>query len=217
MDEVWDGLRIESHPHMVAKHRTGILIPMEHLSRLALEAGLEHVRRSPRDEGTVLLIACRPDTSRRQVLEEAVLDCVQGVIGDNWRVRGSRHTPDGSALIAQQVTVTNARVASLVAVERERWALCGDQFYVDLDLGHENLPAGSRLAIGAAVIEVSAKPHVGCWKYEARFGRDAMRFVNSKVNQPLRLRGFAASIVVGGTVRTGDIIRKLPVLLGSAT
>src|SRR6266487_2576730 len=159
---------------------------MEHLSSLALEAGLEHVRRSPRDEGTVQLIACRPDNFRREVLDEAVLDCVQGLVGDNWRARGSRHTPDGSALIAQQVTVTNSRMASLVAVERERWALCGDQFYVDLDLSHENLPPGSRLAIGTAVIEVSAKPHVGCWKYETRFGRDATRFVNSKANRPLR-------------------------------
>jgi hypothetical protein len=185
---------------------------MEHLSRLALEAGLDHIRRSPRDEGTVELIACRPDNFRRQVLEEAVLDCAEGLIGDNWRVRGSRHTPDGSPLLAQQVTVTNCRVTSLVAVERERWALCGDQFYVDLDLSQENLPAGTRLAIGSAVIEVSAKPHVGCWKYDARFGRDAMRFVNSKAGRAQRLRGFCASIVVGGTVRTGDIVRKVPVL-----
>jgi hypothetical protein len=185
---------------------------MEHLSRLALEAGLDHIRRSPRDEGTVELIACRPDNFRRQVLDEAVLDCAEGLIGDNWRVRGSRHTPDGSPLLAQQVTVTNCRVTSLVAVERERWALCGDQFYVDLDLSQENLPAGTRLAIGSAVIEVSAKPHVGCWKYDARFGRDAMRFVNSKAGRALRLRGFCASIVVGGTVRTGDKIRKVPVL-----
>ena len=185
---------------------------MEHLSRLALEAGLDHIRRSPRDEGTVELIACRPGNFRRLVLEEAVLDCDEGVIGDNWRPRGSRHTPDGSPLLAQQVTVTNCRVTSLVAVERERWALCGDQFYVDLDLSHENLPAGTRLAIGSAVIEVSAKPHVGCWKYEARFGRDATRFVNSKVGRALRLRGFCGSIVVGGTVHTGDIVRKVPVL-----
>lgn len=183
---------------------------MEHLSRLALEAGLEYVGRSPREEGIVQLIACRPQNSLRQVLEEAVLVCGEGVIGDNWKIRGSRHTPDGSALLAQQVTVTNARMASLVAVEKERWPLCGDQFYVDLDLSHENLPAGTRLAIGTAVIEVSAKPHVGCWKYEARFGRDATRFVNAPANRPLRLRGFAASIVVGGTVRTGDTIRKIP-------
>jgi hypothetical protein len=188
---------------------------MEHLSRLALEAGLDHIRRSPRDEGTVELIACRPDTFQRQVLEEAVLDCSEGLVGDNWRVRGSRHTADGSPLLAQQVTVTNCRVTSLVAVERERWALCGDQFYIDLDLSQENLPPGTRLAIGSAVIEVSAKPHVGCWKYEARFGRDATRFVNSKAGRALRLRGFCGSIVVGGIVRTGDKVRKVPVLEGT--
>ena len=71
---------------------------------------------------------------------------------------------------------------------------------------------GTRLAIGSAVIEVSAKPHVGCWKYEARFGRDATRFVNSKVGRALRLRGFCGSIIVGGTVRIGDKVRKVPVL-----
>jgi hypothetical protein len=187
---------------------------MEHLSRLALEAGLDHIRRSPRDEGTVELIACRPAEFQRQVLEEAVLDCAEGLVGDNWRVRGSRHTPDGSPLLSQQVTVTNCRVTSLVAVERERWSLCGDQFYVDLDLSQENLPPGTRLAIGSAVIEVSAKPHLGCWKYDARFGREALRFVNSKGGRELRLRGFCGSIVVGGIVRTGDKVRKVPMAEG---
>ncbi|MFN2592635.1 MAG: MOSC domain-containing protein [Candidatus Dormibacteria bacterium] len=171
---------------------------MEHLSRLALEAGLDHIRRSPHDMGTVELIACRPDVARRLVLEEAVLDRAEGLVGDNWRARGSRHTPDGSSLLIQQVTMTNSRVTSLVAVERERWALCGDQLYVDLDLSHDNLPAGTRLAIGSAVIEVSATPHIGCWKYEARFGREARRFVNTRAGRALRLRGLCASIITAG-------------------
>jgi hypothetical protein len=182
---------------------------MEHLSRFALEAGLDYVLGSPRDEGTVELIACRPDTDRREVLDEAVLDCVEGLVGDNWRVRGSRHTPDGSALRSQQLTVMNVRVASLVAVDAERRALCGDQLYVDLDLSVENLPAGSRLAVGTAVIEVSAKPHLGCWKFDARFGRDALVFVNTKAARQLRLRGLNASVVVRGIVRTGDVVRTL--------
>ncbi len=143
---------------------------MEHLSRVALEAGLDHIRCSPRDQGTLDLIVRRPTENDREVLEEALLDCEEGLVGDNWRVRGSRHTPDGSALLEQQLTVMNARVASLVAVDPERRALCGDQFHVDLDLSKENLPPGTHLALGSRgqrpapprLLEVRHTPRAGC-------------------------------------------------------
>ncbi len=177
--------------------------------RVALEAGLDHIRCSPRDQGTLDLIVRRPTENDREVLEEALLDCEEGLVGDNWRVRGSRHTPDGSALLEQQLTVMNARVASLVAVDPERRALCGDQFHVDLDLSKENLPPGTHLALGSAVIVVSARPHLGCWKFDTRFGRDAFTFVNSPMARELRLRGLNATVVVGGTVRRGVVVRRV--------
>ena len=102
------------------------------------------------------------------------------------------------------------RLAELVAGGAERIPLAGDQLYLDLDVSVANLPAGSRLAIGdQAVIEVSATPHTGCSKFQARFGNDALRFVNSPVGRALRLRGLNARVVTPGTVRRGDTVRKL--------
>ena len=179
-----------------------------HLSPAELEAGLEHVLAAPKDGGELVLIAARPQPAERELPTEARLDLVEGLVGDNWRVRGSRHTPDGSAILDMQITVMNARVAALVAGE-ENMALAGDQLYVDLDLSHDNLPIGSRLAIGGAVLEVTAPPHTGCKKFVARFGEDAMRFVNSREGRAHRLRGMNTRVVVPGTVRVGDRCRKV--------
>ncbi len=101
------------------------------------------------------------------------------------------------------------RLAALVAGERERWPLAGDQLYVDLDLAVDNLPPGTRLAVGMAVIEITPHPHTGCAKFSARFGSDALRFVNSPDGRALRLRGINARVVEAGIVRLGDAIRKL--------
>ena len=104
----------------------------------------------------------------------------------------------------------NSRAALLVAQEPDRRMLAGDQLYADLDLSPANLPPGTWLAIGSAVIEVTDQPHLGCAKFAARFGRDAWRFVNSRAGRELRLRGLNARVVVSGTVRAGDTIRKCP-------
>jgi hypothetical protein len=174
-----------------------------------LEAGLDHIRRAPAAEGTVELIVRRPATDEREVLEEGVLDSDEGLVGDCWRFRGSSRTPDRSAHPGMQVTLMNARVTALVAGDRERWPLAGDQLYVDLDLSTENLPAGTRLAVGSAVLEVTDQLHTGCAKFTYRFGSAAIRFVNSKPGRALRLRGMYAKVLEPGTVRPGDAIRKL--------
>ena len=102
----------------------------------------------------------------------------------------------------------NSRAALLVAHDLDRRALAGDQLYAELDLSTANLPPGTRLAVGSAVLEVTDQPHLGCAKFAARFGTDALRFVNSRVGRELRLRGLNARVVISGTVRTGDQIRK---------
>jgi hypothetical protein len=181
-----------------------------HLTADELEAGLAHVRAAPADEGTVALIVRRPGVDQREVLAAGVLDPREGLMGDSWKARGSRHTPDGSAEPDRQLNVMSARAVALLARRPDRRALAGDQLYLDIDLSEANLPAGSRLALGSAVIELTAPPHRGCAKFAARFGRDALRFVNSPVGRELRLRGANARIVVPGTVRTGDEVRKLP-------
>ena len=128
---------------------------VKHLTMQELEAALDHLRQAPKDEGVLQLIVCRPEVDQREVLDEAELDLEKGLIGDNWFVRGSTKTPDGSAHPEMQINIMNSRVTALVAQEKERWPLAGDQLYIDMDLGHENLPPGSHLAIGSAVLEVS--------------------------------------------------------------
>jgi hypothetical protein len=181
-----------------------------HLTTSHLEESLDHIRSSPSDVGLVELIVRRPAVDEREVLEEGMLDPAQGLVGDSWKVRGSNRTPDGSAHPDMQLNVINARLSSLVAVDADRRALAGDQLHLDLDLSHANLPPGTRIALGNAVIEITEIPHTGCAKFRDRFGADALRFVNSPVGRELRLRGLNAKVVVAGTVRQGDEVRKLP-------
>jgi hypothetical protein len=175
-----------------------------------LEAGLAEIMRSPAGQGTVELIVRRPAEGEREVLDEATLDLEEGLVGDMWRVRGSKRTGDGSAHPDMQLTVMNVRVVDLVAArDRERWALAGDQLYVDFDISEANVPAGTRLALGTAVIEATDQPHTGCAKFSARFGKAAHRFVNTKAHRHLHLRGINARVVEPGTVRRGETIRKV--------
>lgn len=173
-----------------------------------LEAGLDHIRRSPNDRGRVEYIVRRPETLKREVIAEAQLDLAIGLMGDNWKARGYRKSPDGSAHPDMQITVMNARVIALIAQSPDRWSLAGDQLYIDMDLSVDNLPPGTRLAIGTAVIEVTAEPHTGCRQFSDRFGTDATRFVNSPAGKQLRLRGLNAKVVQSGTVRVGDVATK---------
>ena len=179
----------------------------KHLSATELEAGLDKIRQSPKDNGTLDMIVRRPDVDEREVLGQGKLDIVEGLVGDTWKSRGSSRTDDGSAHPDMQLNIMNSRVISLVATSRERWPLAGDQLFIDLDLSEENLPPGTRLELGTAAIEVTAIPHTGCKKFVERFGLDAMKFVNSGINN-LKLRGVNAKVVRAGLVRAGDKIRK---------
>ena len=194
---------------MVGGGRRGQPVLMVHLTRDELEAGLDEIRGSPRDDGSVALIVSRPAVDERVLLDEATLDTTVGLVGDTWRERGSSSTDDGSANPLAQLTLMNVRAASLIAAGDERRPLAGDQLYVDLDLGPANLPPGTRLAVGDAVIEVSDKPHTGCKKFAERFGQEAVRFVNSPAGRELNLRGINTKVIVGGTVRIGDAVRKV--------
>ena len=185
------------------------IAPVAHPTYAELEAQLDHIRQSPSDNGSLDLIARRPALLQREVLDEAQLTASEGVVGDTWKDRPSRHTGDGSAHPEMQLNVMNSRMAAALAPDDEGRAQAGDQLYVDLDLSPENLPPGTRLAIGTAVIEVTAMPHTGCAKFRQRYGPDATKFVNSPAGKELRLRGINAKVVEEGVIRRGDAVRKV--------
>jgi hypothetical protein len=174
-----------------------------------LNAGLDLIRQSPKERGVLELIVRRPQVDEREVLAAGQLDLVEGLVGDNWRSRGSPLTADGSAHPDTQLNIMNSRVIALLARKKERWSLAGDQLFIDLDLSTENLPSGTRLSLGSAVIEVTDQPHTGCKKFAARFGTDAARFVNSPMGRQLNLRGINAKVVQPGVIRVGDVAKKL--------
>ncbi len=184
------------------------MVELKYRTRAEMEAGLATIRQSPKDIGVLKLIVRRPKTETREVLNEGQLDPADGLVGDNWQARGSNGTPDKSANPEMQLNLMNARVIELLAPDPARWALAGDQLFVDLDLSESNVPPGTRLALGTAVIEVTAPPHLGCRKFSARFGEDAMKFVNSPTGRELHLRGINAKVVQPGVIRVGDFVKK---------
>ncbi len=177
------------------------MLDIKHLPMPELEAGLDVIRQSPADAGVVELIVRRPREGEREVLSEGYLDLTEGLVGDNWSTNGPAN-PDA------QLTLMNARAVALIAGDRARWPLAGDQLYVDLDLGGENLPPGTQLSIGDAIVVVTAVPHTGCQQFRERFGTDALKFVNSPVGRSLNLRGINTRIIQPGAIRPGDVVRK---------
>lgn len=174
---------------------------MKHLTTAEIESGLNHVIESPMDNGILNLIVCRPQENEREVLETGELDVEKGLVGDDWlREDGNYET---------QLAIMNSRIIELLAQNNDRWKLAGDQLFIDLNLTDENLPAGTRFAIGSAILEVTSEPHNGCEKFVERFGLDAMRFVNSQIGKQYHLRGIYARVVQPGTIRQGDIVRKV--------
>ena len=182
---------------------------MEQPTTAELDAGLDDVRNSPTDNGSLDLIVRRPDVDEREVLEVGELSVEEGLVGDNWVRRPSGRTDDGGPHPDMQLNIINSRVLALVCPDPDRRALAGDQLVIDMNLTEANLPAWTRLAIGSAVIEVTDQPHTGCRKFSQRFGGDSLRFINSDVGGDLKLRGINARVVQPGTITTGDAVRKL--------
>lgn len=178
---------------------------MDPASPNQFDASLPDVEAAPSDEGRLELIVRRPAEDERELLEAAELDLELGLVGDRWANRNRATTP---VYLSSQLTVMSTRVLAAIEPDRGRWPLAGDQLLVDLDLATSNLPAGSRLAIGSAIIEIGETPHTGCAKFGARFGSEALRWVNGANGRERRLRGANAWVVQAGTIHVGDEIRK---------
>jgi MOSC domain-containing protein YiiM len=176
-----------------------------HLTTTELEAGLDTIRQAPADSGTLEMIVRRPQIGEREQLDKGKIDLEEGLVGDNWK---TRYGADRPANPDAQITIANARAIQHIAQDKERWGLAGDQLYVDFDLSEANVPAGTQLKIGSAIVEVTAEPHPGCKKFVERFGMDAMTFVNSEVGKELHLRGINCKVVQAGAISVGDTITK---------
>ena len=182
---------------------------IEHLTLADLEAGLDEIRNSPKEQGVLELIVSRPEEDAREVMELADLDTELGLVGDTWKDRPSGRSADGKAHPDMQITIMNSRVAALVSQDKERWPLSGDQLFTDLDLSAENLPPGTRISVGSAILEATDQPHTGCKKFAARFGVDALKLISSPIGKELQLRGINAKVVQGGEIKPGDAVKKL--------
>jgi MOSC domain len=185
------------------------MLNVQYLSMTELEAGMDHIRQSPKDHGTLRMIVRRPNVDEREVLQEGELSTTEGLVGDTWKVRVNKRSRDGLANSNAQITIMNARAIALLAQSEERWSLAGDQLYVDVDLSDDNLLPGTQLAIGSAILEVSSVPHTGCKKFSSRFGVEAMKFVNSPEGRRLHLRGINTKVIQAGIIRVGDAVRKV--------
>jgi len=182
---------------------------IKHLTTPDLEAGLESIRNSPKNTSVLDMIVSRPEEDAREVMELADLDVAVGLVGDTWQDRPSARSGDGKAHPDMQITLMNSRVADLVAQTKERWPLAGDQLFADLDLSKANVPVGTRISVGAAILEATDQPHTGCQKFAARFGIDALKLISSPTGKELQLRGINLKVVVGGAIKPGDIVKKL--------
>ena len=180
-----------------------------HLSLEELQEGLSGILRSPQDRGILKAIVIRPEVEARISLQQCELSPEGGVHGDNWARGCWMSLPDGRPHPDVQVTIMNARTIALIAQDEARWPLAGDNLFVDLDLSADNLPPGTRLSVGATLLEITAVPHKGCKKFAQRYGVDATRFVNSRDRLRLHLRGIYARILQPGVVAVGDAVAKL--------
>jgi len=174
-----------------------------------IEAELDHIAASPRQDGTLEMIVIRPATNKRRILDRCHLSLERGVEGDDWALGCWKKLPDGRPHPDVQVALTNQRMLQFLADTDEARALAGDNLYVEFDLGEDNLQAGDQLAIGGAILEITEVAHNGCRKFKERFGEDALTMVNSPRGKHLHLRGIYARVVQDGEVRKGDRIRKL--------
>jgi hypothetical protein len=185
------------------------MLNVQHLSMEELESGMEHIRQSPKDQGTLNMIVRRPRVDEREILHEGELNTTEGLVGDTWNVRVSVHSPDSLPNANKQITIMNTRTIALLAQSEGQWPLAGDQLYVDMDLSDDNLPPGTQIAIGSAILEVSPDPHTGCQKFSSRFGVEALKFVNSPEGKRLHLRGINTRVIQAGVIRVGDVVRKI--------
>ena len=180
-----------------------------HLSRAELEAGVPHILASPKDDGEIQGITVRPVENERQEVDSIAVTYAGGLEGDHWAKGCWMTTDDGAPHPDVQICIMNARCIDLIAQERSNWAPAGDNLFIDMNLTPDNMPPGTRVSVGSAVLEITDTPHNGCAKFIERYGRDACVFVNTYERGKYKLRGIYARVEQDGTISMGDRVKKL--------
>lgn len=171
-----------------------------HRSLPELEAGLRALPNPSKDSGRVAMIVCRRAEGVHESVQQIHLSVADGVTGDEWKRRAGK--------LDAQITVIRRDVSALIS-NGQPLTTSGDNLVVDFDISAENLPPGTRLRVGQALVEMTFLPHNGCKKFTARFGPDATRFVQAPATRHLNLRGIHWKVIEPGEVRVGDSIEVL--------
>jgi len=169
-----------------------------HRSTTELETGLRALSQAPKDAGRLALLVRRDAEHCRETPARVHLSREDGMPGDAWGRHATRN-PES------QLAVMRRDVAELIA-NGQPLTLFGDNLFVDLDISKANLPAGTRLRVGEAVVEVTPMSHDGCSKFHRRFGPDALHFVNAKPTRDQNLRGIYWRVIESGEVSVGSPI-----------
>ena len=182
---------------------------VDHVTLAECQAALDHINAAPRDGAVIEQLVARPDFAERAFPDALELTVAGGIKGERWSHSPWLKLPDGSPDPRIQVSIFSKRVMDLCWRDREGQVHPGDPFVVDMNLSFENLPVGTQLQVGEAVVEVSDKFNTACVKWQKRYGDESLRWINMAENRPHRLRGVLCKIVQDGVVRVGDRLAKL--------
>lgn len=174
-----------------------------------LQAKLSWATSAPRDNAPISTLCVRPAEGDRQFVERIDFSVTEGVVGDRWIRKTWMRLPDGRPDPRIQVCLLGQRVLELVRIDPYRMPYPGDNIVADLDFSETNLPSGQLLRVGTATLEVSDIFNTACSKWRARYGDDALRWINLPDNLPHRLRGVLCRVVASGYATIKDRIVKV--------
>lgn len=180
-----------------------------HPTRAECDAALTHILDAPKVSAPIDMLCFRPDYGVRSFPDRIQVSVARGIEGERWLRDPWLKLPDGRPDPRIQISVLPKRVADLCWRNRDVSPHPGDTLIADLDMTSANMPVGTRLQVGSAVIEVSDVFNNGCAKWYAQYGADSVKWINHRPHRPLRLRGILCRVVVDGEIRKSDLIEKL--------
>ena len=174
-----------------------------------LTAALPHIAAAPKTDAPIAVLCFRPGLNQRLFPSSLTLTRAEGIPGERWLTMPWLRLDDGSPDPRIQVSILPQRVLDLMWRDRTATAHPGDTIVADLDCGIANLPEGTLIQTGSAVLQVSGIFNEGCIKWKARFGADARAFIDAPGHPDLRLRGVLCAVVQDGVVALTDHLQVL--------